>query len=129
MRFLKLIPYYFAWHYSRAIKELVLIWSNYLWFSLNYFSVKVLLRSLFKPFHNVNEETSLSKIRDEFFLVTFLNSIVGFMLRITIVLAGILCWIAVLFAGIMFLLIWLVMPFVLMAIFVMGMLALGQNNI
>ena len=113
MKYFNLIPYYLGWHYSTAIAELISIWKNYLWFSLNYFSVRILFFSLLKPFRNIKEGYSIKNLNKELKIVTFLNSIFGFLVRFMSIVAGIACWVLFFLIGIGILILWIFLPVIL----------------
>ena len=45
----------FRWLFSRGVTEYLRLWGNIHWFLYHYFSVPVLLRSFFAPFHRLRE--------------------------------------------------------------------------
>lgn len=129
MKYFKLIPYYLAWHYSTAIVELILIWRNYLWFALNYFSVKILFLSLLKPFRNIKEGYSMKNLDKELKLVTLLNIFYGFLVRFMSISAGLVFWFLFLVAGLSLLVLWIFLPIILLFMSGAGLAGLMQSNI
>lgn len=120
MKLFELIPHYLKWHYTRAIAELVEVWGNYLWCTTNYFSIKVLIKSFFKPFKKVKETTKTDE-QKEAGIVTFMMSIFGIIIRLVIITAGIFSWILILIFGFLVFLVWLVLPFIMLFIFFSGL--------
>ncbi len=47
--------HYLVWHYSIALQRILVIWKNMLWFTVHYFSIPLLLRSLFAPWKRMTE--------------------------------------------------------------------------
>lgn len=45
---------YFFWHYGPGLKGLLKIWKNFLLFGWHYFSIGILLNSLFEPWHRIS---------------------------------------------------------------------------
>ena len=124
MRSLLLAPYYFKWHYGRALKGLADISANCIWFLWHFFSIAVLSRTLFQPWQRLQE-----KPEKRFDVNAFLSSItinivmrfVGFFIRIIFILIGLVSIVAALvFEGVVFL-VWLAMPLVVVFMIVFGL--------
>jgi hypothetical protein len=126
MKYFKLIPYYFAWHYSRGIKSLLEIWVNYLWFVWNFFSVRLLIKTLFKPYRKINEYTKLIDIENESKIVTFIMSLVGFVLRSVVIVVGISAALLILIFGLSLFILWFLLPFILLIILITGVAGIIQ---
>ncbi|OGZ41536.1 MAG: hypothetical protein A3C80_03555 [Candidatus Ryanbacteria bacterium RIFCSPHIGHO2_02_FULL_45_43] len=47
---------YISWHYREGVKEVFKAWKNIHWFLYHFFSINILLRTLFKPFRRIREE-------------------------------------------------------------------------
>jgi len=127
MRLLTLIPYYLAWHYTRAIADLISIWGNLIWFTTNHFSFGVLFRTLFSPFKRLNEKypggINFGKLF-EVVVINILMRIVGFCLRIVVILVGLAALIVVIGLGLVSLVIWIIAPFLIVFLFIAGLIAI-----
>lgn len=124
MKFFNLIPYYFTWHYTKAINNFVNIWTNYLWFTLNYFSIKTLFLSLFLPYRKLTEDNYYKKTDEEHKVVTIMMIIVGVFLRLGVLLVGFFSLILNIFIGVVMFFVWILLPIISTALIVTGVIAL-----
>jgi ATP-dependent Clp protease ATP-binding subunit ClpC len=115
-----LILQYFYWHYLVAPKNLLGIWRNFLIFFWHFFSIGLLVRTLFFPWKRI----ILVKRRPGFDIKEFAERVFanlvsrffGFIFRSTVIFLGLLTEITVLFLGPVVLLIWVCLPLILVAI-------------
>ncbi len=63
------------------IKQGFIVWKNLLWFFAQFFSLALLLKTLFQPF---------KRLRDESFIVSAIMRAVGFLLRSFVIILGII---------------------------------------
>ncbi len=116
--------YYTYWHYTHAPRDIFQIWKNFLWFFLNFFSIPLLLMSLFAPFERLDEKPrkgfDLEAI-GEALIVNILMRIVGFAVRAGTIAIGLVFLAVTFFGGILFLLAWLLMPLLILSLIVAGM--------
>jgi hypothetical protein len=124
MKFFRLIPFYFAWHYTGAIKNILTVWGNYLWFTLNYFSLKTIFLSFFKPYKKLTEDNFYKTNESEFKLVTVVMVLVGIVLRLGVLVAGVFTLALHLFAGLIFFILWFALPILNIVLIMMGVVAL-----
>lgn len=121
-----LIPaYYLAWHYTSAIAHLLAIYRNVVFFSFNFFSVKILLRTIFRPFRRTRYITT-DPANQEHIIVTIMMSFIGLCVRAVTIVCGSLAVIlaCVFWTVVMF--VWLALPFVSVVLFIFGMLSFFQ---
>jgi hypothetical protein len=126
MRFFTLIPYYLVWHYTNGILNYLSIWGNFIWFSYNYFSFKVLLKTLFSPFKRLSEKNFRGFDPGKFFgdlIVNILMRIIGFMMRIGVILIGVAVTTIVVLGGLGLFIVWLVLPLFLGFCVIAGLIA------
>jgi len=120
-----LLPNYLIWHYSKGLKEMLQIWGNLLYFIIHYFSLPNLFRTLFSPWKRMNEEASRtinpSAIMEHVIFNTLLR-IIGFFIRLATIIAGLVVTLFVITSGLAVFAVWLTMPFVLVALFMAGIL-------
>jgi hypothetical protein len=119
-----LFIYYAIWHYTRAPRDILQIWKNFLWFFYNFFSIPLLLLSLLAPFERLDEKPRKGFDAQAIFesiVVNILMRIVGFIVRAVTILIGLAFMIAVFFAGIIFFVMWLFAPFVLISVLAAGL--------
>jgi len=132
MKILSLIPYYFAWHYTQAILNFFSIWANFIRFATTHFSFVILLKTLFMPYKRLTEKYRGGLNLEQLFetlVISFVMRIVGFIIRTLIILIGLIVLLIVLFSGTVLFLIWLILPFLLIFLFVVGILAVFKVNI
>ena len=118
---------YFKWHYVDAARDILKGWGNILWFEFNYFSVWLLLRTLFSPWRRITWDYGRGFDIGRF-LFTFASNLVsrilGAFVRIWLVCAGIAGGLVLLFLGSIFFLFWLVLPGLIILAFLYGIFLL-----
>lgn len=118
-----LIKEYIGWHYGAALRDILELEKNFLWFGYNFFSLPLLLKTLVAPFYRI-------KLAQEGILdigsimgtiaVNMMARLVGFFLRLFVLALGAAFEIAVLLLLIPTLTIWLFLPFIIHALFIVG---------
>jgi len=106
------------WHFYEMPKFLLGVWKNYILFALNYFSVPLLLKSLFAPWRKYKWNYPKGFDVGEFFSTLISNAIsriLGALVRIILIAVGIFFQIFVIFAGLIFFLLWTLIPFIVIA--------------
>jgi hypothetical protein len=120
--------YYLRWHYTQGVIDLVNNIINFLWFVYNFFSIPLLLRTFFVPFHRL-QETAVKGFNIEQWaqalLVTTLMRLVGALLRTFLIAIGIIFLVAVFTGGSILLLAWLTMPLLLTFLVGLGLTLVG----
>ena len=109
---------WFLWHFSEVPDFLLGVWKNYILFASNYFSLPVLLKSLFSPWRRYRWKYPKGINIGEFFSTLISNSfsrLMGAMMRIILILVGILFQVFVLIAGLVIFLLWIFIPFIAIA--------------
>jgi hypothetical protein len=102
-----------AFQFFDAPKGIILAWRNFLVFNLNYFSVPVLLRTLFAYFHKYSWDYPKGFDLAKYFevaLSNFISRIIGALMRLVLILIGIIVEIFIFFLGGAILLLWLALP-------------------
>lgn len=114
---------YIAWHYGTALTELFLVWKNFLWFGYNFFSIQLLSSTLFTPFHRIQEIQKRGLDMEAILTTLVANTIsrlVGFILRIFVIILGLLFEFLMLTILIPIFLIWIFFPLFIVGLFVFG---------
>ena len=109
------------WHFFEMPNFLFGVWKNYILFALNYFSLPILLKSLFSPWRKYRWNYSKGFDLGNFFSTLISNMFsrfIGALIRIGLIILGILFQIFVVIAGLMLILLWILMPFIAIAGFV-----------
>lgn len=115
---------YFAWHYGRGVVEFFSLWKNFLWFGYHYFSVPLMFRTLFSPFHRIHETSrgfNLELMLENIVANTMMR-ILGFVLRSVVIAAGLVSEIVILVLGSIAFIIWILFPLIIAALIVSGLL-------
>ena len=114
---------YLAWQFLDVSKSILLGWKNFLKFGLNYFSVPLLIKTLFS--HWRRYKWSYPRGFDigkyfEVFISNLISRILGAVLRIFLIIIGVLAEIFLIFAGILIFIGWLILPGLLILILIFG---------
>lgn len=115
--------YYFYWHFLEAPRNILMAWKNFLKFGLNYFSIPLLLRTLFSPWHKYAWSYPRGFYPEKYlevFVSNLISRILGAILRIFMIIVGILTEIFIILAGIIIFLVWIVLPLLLIAGLILG---------
>jgi len=119
-----IFPYYLAWHYTFAIRDFLGIWGNMIWFTYKYFSIPVLLKTLFSPFKRLREYSKNGLDIGSFFealVVNIVMRLVGFILRSSVIFIGIISLIASVLLGLVAFFVWLALPALIIFLMVTGL--------
>ena len=114
---------YLAWQFLDVSKSILLGWKNFLKFGLNYFSVPLLIKTLFS--HWRRYKWSYPRGFDigkyfEVFISNLISRILGAIMRIFLIIIGILAEVFIIFAGMIIFLGWLVLPILLILGLIFG---------
>jgi len=106
------------WQFSDMPKTILAGWLNFLRFGINYFSLSLLLKTLFSPWRRYS--LSYGKRLDlghyfETFVFNSFSRFIGAILRISLIFIGLLAEIFIFFIGLIVFLGWLVLPGILIA--------------
>lgn len=113
------------WHYGEALSDIVRVWTNFLWFLYNYFSLPLLLRTFFAPWRRIREERSKKGFSPEDIAETVVTNtvmrLVGALMRLVIIAVGSVVVLAAFWAGLLFYAVWLLMPLLIPVSFIFGL--------
>jgi len=104
---------YLIWHFFDMPKNILRAWRDYLRFNLNYFSVPLLLKTLFSPWRKY--QVSYGKGFDlgrylEAFFSNLIFRIFGAIIRAFLIIIGILAEMVIVLGGVMAFFAWLALP-------------------
>ena len=111
---LMIIWFYTRWWYSDGLKW---SWSRAITDRtkrcLEFFSVTSLLQTLFSPFKQTAVNSDARTIGEQFraFIDRLISRIIGSIVRTIVIFAGVVSTIFVLASGLIFMLLWMVLPF------------------
>lgn len=106
-----------AWHFYETPKFLFSVWKNYILFALNYFSILILIKSLFSPWRKYTwKYPKIVEFRE--FLNTlisnFFSRLLGAIMRVFLIIAGILSQVLIVFAGLIVFVLWFLVPIIVL---------------
>jgi len=107
-----------TWQFFDAPKAILIAWKNFLLFNLNYFSIPLLLRTYFSHWHRYSY--SYEKVFEfwkniEVFVFNMMSRIIGAILRTFFIIIGATVEVAIVMIGLIILLTWLALPFLLIS--------------
>ena len=119
-----IITDYLLWHYTRAFRDMAITMRNVFYFVVHFFSIPLLIRTLFAPFKRVTEAYEHRGIEAfmETFVVNVMTRIVGAFVRLSIILIGLLTLVFTVFGCLFFFIFWVTAPFVLSFLFCKGLI-------
>lgn len=126
---LRLAWYYFSWHYTTGVVDLLRNWRNFLWFFFHFFSIATLARTLFAPWRRLTTEYEKGFDPEQFFTTLAGNiivRIVGALLKTIVIAIGLGVLALVVLLGAAFFLAWLAAPFLVILLFFVSVLFLAS---
>ena len=122
MSALKLPFAYLLWHYALAWADLTRLYRNLAWFLWNFFSISLLLRTLFSPWRRLHEsaQKDAGGLLGSLIMNTILRFI-GFFARVATILFGLASLLLFCAAGAAFFVLWPLLPLVPFALILSGL--------
>jgi len=114
---------YLEWQFFDVPKNILQAWQNCLRFNLNYWSVPLLLKTLFSHWRRYQYSYGKGlnfKRYFEAFTFNMISRVLGSIMRSVLIVLGLLTEIFVFLAGAIVFLIWLILPFLLAGGFFYG---------
>ena len=114
MTVLLILRDYMRWHYTRAFSDSFAIWRNITYFVFTFFSIPLLLRTLFQPWKRIEAERESSGFDLQDYLstklVNFIMRLVGAAMRLMLIFIGLMCTGFVVVVGLQFFIVWIFLP-------------------
>jgi hypothetical protein len=105
---------YLGWHYTLALQDLAGIYRNILRFVYHFFSLPVLVRTIFAPWRRLGEAypSGMLDISGKLaaFFINSMMRLVGAIIRLWMILFGSLVWLLAAILGLVTFVLWLVLP-------------------
>jgi len=118
---------FWRWYYGEAIKDVLTGWKNYIIFSLNYFSIPLLLRTILVPWkRDITKKPRGLDVKKIFEYIAFnlISRGIGFVVRFFTIIFGIVFFLLVLVFGLLFFIVWLILPFAIVGLFIFAIILL-----
>ena len=124
MPFFILVADYWRWHYSQALGDLTRLTRNFAWFLYHFFSLPLLAKTLFAPWHRLAERRTRAFDFADWggtLIVNLLMRVVGCLLRLCLIITGVVSLIIFTLTSVVIFLLWLLLPFGLLLLFAVGL--------
>jgi len=118
---------FWRWYYGEAIKDVLTGWKNYIIFSLNYFSIPLLLKTILAPWkRDITRKPRGFDVKKVFEYIAFnlISRGIGFLVRFFTIIFGIVFFLLVLVFGFIFFIVWLILPFAIVGLFIFAIILL-----
>lgn len=103
------------WYFLIAPKKILQVWRNFLFFGWHFFSVGLLVRTLFAPWkrESVKHRNGPNlKLFLEALIINIFTRCLGALVRLVIIILGLVFELIILFLGLLFFIGWLLFPFI-----------------
>jgi hypothetical protein len=120
---------YISWHYSKAFLNIYGIFLNFLWATYRFFSIPLLFKTFFAPWHHLDSQYGKNLGFENFFgtvIVNTLMRLVGMFIKTGVLGAGIICLFLIFVLEIIFFLIWIALPILIVWLFYTGIMKIVE---
>lgn len=105
---------WFYWHFYEMAKFLLSVWKNYILFSMSYFSLPLLVQTLFIPWRRY--QWVYPRGFDpwqyfEIFVSNVVSRVLGAICRVVLIIMGAASQLIIMFLGLFIIIGWLLLPF------------------
>lgn len=103
-----------AWYYTRAFKDMLVVWSNLMWFVVHFFSIPLLVRTLFSPWKRMTDPYHPKSVEDFFgtLAMNMVSRLLGALVRTVIIVCGVLLLLLGVAGLFLIIVLWILMPLV-----------------
>ncbi|MEK7478056.1 MAG: hypothetical protein AAB645_01655 [Patescibacteria group bacterium] len=123
MSYITLFLSYWWWHYTLALFDLVRNYFNFVGWLKNFFSLGLLVRTIFAPWRRMGEKYGSIFDAEQFFgalIVNTLMRLVGSVIKSAIIVFGLLVIFLSVFIFLATLILWLAAPIIIIFLFIFG---------
>jgi len=116
---------FWRWYYTKGVKNVLLTWKNFILFSMEYFSIPLLFKTLFSPWkRDITKKPRGFDLKKTVEYITFntISRAIGFFMRFFTILVGILFFVLVIFIGAIVFVLWLVLPLIFIGLLIIAIL-------
>lgn len=115
---------FFLWYYSRAFYEIISVWMNLMWFITHFFSMPLLLKTLFAPWKRMTDSNRHTGLEDLLatIVMNIMTRVFGAIIRICIITVGLLILLFGIVALCLIVLSWVILPLLLLYSMLYGVL-------
>jgi hypothetical protein len=120
----QIIPRYILWHYTLGFRSAATFGGNLVRFLFNFFSIALLLKTLFAPWRRLGEGYAKGLRPGAWFetlVVNTLMRLVGAIIRLGLIVAGLAALVAGLVLAVVILIVWLLLPIIWVGLLVGGL--------
>ena len=121
---------YLIWHYTKGVEDLIRVSLNLIWFLYNFFSISILFRTLFMPWERLTERAGRGSSVEQWaeaLVTNVIMRIVGAIVRLSTIIFGILTLLCAWIIAITLFIMWILLPFILLALVLGGIYLLIYN--
>ncbi len=116
---------YVQWHYTKAIRDLILNEKNFIFFLYDFFSIRLLTHTFFAPWKGLGERyanTSVTNITESLgvLALNMLMRLIGALIRFCVVVVGIVAIVFGVLLVIAVFFIWIFYPLIIVLLFFDG---------
>lgn len=106
---------FIVWYYSKAIIDVLAVWFNFMWFITHFFSMPLLVRTLFSPWKRMTDDSTRRTIEGFFeaIVMNIMSRIFGAIARLSLIVIGLLALCAGVVGLCVVLACWLFSPFLI----------------
>ncbi len=111
------------WYYTAAFRDTLRVWLNYVWFITHYFSMVLLLRTLFAPWKRMQDPYRRNGLEEllSVLIVNTLSRIVGATIRLTLIVTGLVSLLVAVVLLFLWLALWVSLPVMVVVLFTKGL--------
>jgi len=132
MFFSSILVEYIKWHYGGAITNYVRLVRTGRDFILYFFSLPLLLRTLFSPYKRIQEPRTRRFSFEDWagqIIINALSRIIGFILRISIIILGLLFFVAFMIISVFGFAFWIASPIIVIMSIISGAIILISSTL